>query len=75
MIETLADSNVFERLVIAFRLNNRRLKSKTLAFVTDLKNEQNYGTIYESEMWEKLVEMNELLAEEIIKAIEDKIEL
>jgi hypothetical protein len=68
MIETLSESNVFKRLVLAFRFNNRRLKAKTLAYVTDFgKN------IFESAEWQEFARKEKLLAEEIASAVTAKI--
>lgn len=75
MVDTLNDSNIFDRLVLAFRWNQRRLKSKALDYVIDLENEQNCETIYGSDKWAKLEEMNEALAEEIFETINKKIGL
>jgi hypothetical protein len=68
MIETLSHRNAFKRLILAFRFNNRRLKSKVLTYVTDLDK-----TIFESTEWKEFARKDQLLAEEIASAVSEKI--
>jgi hypothetical protein len=60
MVKTLDESNVLERLILAFRFNNRHLKSKILAYVADLDK-----AIFESAGWQEFARKEKLLAEKI----------
>jgi hypothetical protein len=68
MVETLSESNVLKRLILAFRFNNRHLKSKILAYVADLNK-----TIFESAEWQEFARKDQLLSEEIASAFAEKI--
>jgi hypothetical protein len=70
MVETLNDSNIFNRLILAFMYNHEELKADALSHITNLKKAQNYKTIFKLEEWKEFERKRESLAKEIKDAVE-----
>jgi hypothetical protein len=69
MLGTFNDSNIFNRLVLSFMYRNNELKNMALRYVTNMRSNQNYKVIFESDEWKKFAAKKELLAKEIVDEV------